>query len=68
MAAKYGISHFETSAKDNINIVELFRKLAENMKGKLKEGDKSENKGNLVLDKNTAVNGNEKKAGKKDCC
>lgn len=69
LAAKYGISHFETSAKENINILEVFKKLAESMRGRLKEGDKAENKGNLVLDKNaTGAASGKKEGGKNNCC
>ncbi len=44
LAAKYGIKHMETSAKENLNINDLFNTLAQQMKLKLKveqkEGDK----------------------------
>ena len=49
LAAKYGLKHVETSAKENTNIMELFSTLAQQMKEKLKVGDKEENKNTLKL-------------------
>ena len=52
MAAKYGLKHMETSAKENLNINDLFMSLAQQMKTRLKEGDKEENKESIRINSN----------------
>lgn len=65
LAARYGLKHVETSAKENTNIMELFSTLAHQMKEKLKVGDKEENKNTLKLESD--IRGNAGEPNKK-CC
>ena len=55
----------ETSAKENLNINELFNSLAQQMKQKLKEGDKHENKGPALKLESEVQRGTQ---DKKNCC
>jgi hypothetical protein len=54
----------ETSAKENLNINDLFTALAQQMKARLKEGDKEENKDVLRLNSESGKQSEEKKK----CC
>lgn len=72
LASKYGIKHIETSAKDNINITELFQTLAKEIRENLKEEiNYKDGKKPGAINLNEAERqqrDKEKKGEKKKCC